>query len=210
VVVSGSEGDDLLVGGPGDDQFDGGPGIDRLQFLHPRDAYQWSRAFDGSFTVQGPEGTDKISGVERLLFGESILALDLAESQSTGQAALLLGAVLGKNLLLQKSELTRVVVELFDSGYSLEVLAGAIMRLPIWGGVLTPSDAPSDIATYLLTTVLGKLPSAEEISDAVWQMGSGPQGAFLASLALSQSNQGQVDLIGLQQTGLWLGASSSA
>lgn len=204
-VVTGSDGDDMLLGSVGDDRFDGGPGIDRFQLNYPRDAYRWHQASQGNLWIDGPEGTDQLLNVERLIFGETTLALDLSDVQSAGQAALLLGAVLGKPLMLTKSELTGVVVDLFDSGYSIQVLAGAIMRLPIWGGVLTPTNASTDIARYLLTTVLGGAPSDLAVAQAASQLEQGPEGAYLASLALSVANQGQVDLVGLQQTGLWLG-----
>ena len=95
---------------------------------------------------------------------------------------------------------------LFDEGYSMQQLAGALLRLPVWDiftGVSGPTN--KDIATYLLTVVNGAAPSTAALGAAVLEMGlesTATQGSFLAGLALSTENQTQIGLVGIQAAGL--------
>ena len=75
------------------------------------------------------------------------------------------------------------------------------MRLPIWAGTFTPTNSSTDIATYLLTRVNGRAPSAAELEAAVKSLDTDVQGAFLANIALTPANITQVDLVGLSKTG---------
>ena len=93
------------------------------------------------------------------------------------------------------------VIDLFDQGYTIQQLAGALMRLPIWAGTLTPTNSSTDIASYLLTRVNGRAPTAAELASAVRSLDSDVQGTFLANLALTEANVTQVDLVGLSKTG---------
>ena len=117
----------------------------------------------------------------------------------------MIGAVLGRAALSAKPELVGDVIDLFDQGYSLQTLAGAVMRLPIWGDLANPGHASastSQIASYLLTTVNGQAPDAATLAGAVTALNNDPQGDYLWHLAASSANQLQVGLTGLTQDGL--------
>lgn len=102
------------------------------------------------------------------------------------------------------------MIDLFDQGYSLQTLSGAVMRLPIWD-VLTGKATPTntDIATYLLTNVNGVAPDAATLANAVASLDSetsfATQGNFLWHLAESAANQTHIGLVGLAATGLAYG-----
>ena len=116
----------------------------------------------------------------------------------------MLGAVLGRNLLATKSDLTGAVIGLFDQGYSMQTLSGALMRLDIWG-TLAGGTSNSHIANYLLTTVNQTAPDATTLAAAVAALDAqtgAAQGNFLWELAASSANQTQVGLVGLAATGL--------
>jgi hypothetical protein len=74
--LEGGPGDDTLIGGAGDDRIDGGEGLD-----HARLAGQATAATievnESGATVTGADGSDLLSGVERLLFDDLAVALDL-------------------------------------------------------------------------------------------------------------------------------------
>ena len=72
--------------------------------------------------------------MERIKFSDGAIALDVGATQSGGQTALLLGAVLPGKLAFDASKqaLLGAAIDLFDQGYSLQTLSGAVMRLPIW------------------------------------------------------------------------------
>ena len=205
---------DTWTPGPGDDTIDGGAGLDMAVYAGSLDNYKLTlgvtttapstvshlhTAFDG-------DGTDSLTNVERLKFAERSLALDVGASQNAGQAALLIGAVLGKGALAVNPGLTGVVIGLLDSGFTLQALSGAVMRLPIWGDLANDGAGAANstqIATYLLSKVYGTTqPDAATLASAVASLEHDPQGDFLWHLAQSQANQIQVDLVGLAQTGL--------
>ncbi len=75
----GQGGNDRLTGGAGNDVIDGGAGLDTAVYAGTRDAYEIV-AMNGTWTVRdksGHEGTDKLTGVERLHFADLDVALDV-------------------------------------------------------------------------------------------------------------------------------------
>lgn len=76
--LDGGAGDDILRGGLGDDLLIGGAGTDTAAY--DGFAAQYAVAFIGygTYTILGPEGADRLDGVERLQFssGEAVLIKD--------------------------------------------------------------------------------------------------------------------------------------
>ena len=210
--LRGNGGNDTISGGTGNDTIDGGSGIDTASYSGSRAGFALTRTAGGFSLVDtvGLEGTDALSTVERIKFADGSIALDVAATQAAGQAQLLLGAVLGKNLLATKQPIIGAVIGLIDDGaYSLQVLAGALMRLDIWGILANGGNATAtntQIANYLLTTVNGAVPDSTTLASAVTALNTeldfASQGGFLWSLAQTSANQQQVGLVGLAITGL--------
>ena len=205
---------DSFTGGPGNDTIDGGGGNDTITYTIGRSNFSLEKTSTG-FTVTdktGTNGTDALLNVERIKFSDGAIALDVGATQSAGQTALLLGAVLPGRLVFDASKqaLLGAAIDLFDQGYSLQTLSGAVMRLPIWD-ILTGKTTPSntDIATYLLTNVNGVTPDATTLANAVTSLNAetsfASQGNFLWHLAESATNQTHVGLVGLAATGLAYG-----
>jgi hypothetical protein len=85
--LSGQGGNDRIAGGAGDDAIDGGAGVDTAVYAGRHDAYAISAAGTGAWTVQdksGAEGTDQLTGIERLHFADVDVALDV--DGTAGQA----------------------------------------------------------------------------------------------------------------------------
>lgn len=82
-------GNDLILGGAGNDSINGQDGTDTAYFIWARANYTVTRTSNG-FTVvdkAGAEGTDTLSGVERLMFGDGKgVALDVDPASLGGQA----------------------------------------------------------------------------------------------------------------------------
>lgn len=200
---------DRYIDTPGADFPDGGPGTDTFVLSAPRAGFAVSANYAAATTLikskEGSPAEDFITNFERLEFsaGQRI-ALDLGAGDPAGQAVLLIGAVLGKSILPLKEELMGTAIGLFDEGYTLAQLAGAVLRLPIWAGTLTLTNSHEDIARYLLKTVYRSEPSAAAVADGAAALAAetgAAQGTWLAALAASAANQVQVDLVGLQSTG---------
>jgi methionine-rich copper-binding protein CopC len=209
LTATGTAGNDILTGSPGNDTIDGGGGIDTVKYSSISVNFAISHNTDGSYTVKdnvGTDGTDTLTNVERLQFSDKKLALDTGVTQSAGETALLLGAVLRGTLAFEASKeaLLGSVIGLFDAGYTLKDLSGAVLRLPIWD-VLTGKATPTniDIANYLLTNVNnGQAPDQATLDAAVKALNTEPFGDWLAILAASAANQTHVNLVGLQQAGM--------
>ncbi|MBT6362284.1 MAG: DUF4114 domain-containing protein, partial [Rhodospirillaceae bacterium] len=83
--IDGGSHNDFLVGGEGDDEIVGGSGTDTAAFEGPREEYMVTENDDGTFTVtdlvDGRDGTDTVSGVEKFQFGnETVNKNDLLET----------------------------------------------------------------------------------------------------------------------------------
>lgn len=205
--------DDYLVGNDANNRFVlnggndivlGGAGVDTAVFNYARGSARISQALmAGIWNVESlaQAGSCQLTEVERFQFADVALATDLAPVDNAGRAVLLIGAVVGKDAMMSKPALMGSVISLFDAGYDMATLAGAIMRLPIWAGVLTPSNSADDIANYLFRITNGRQPSAAELSAAVGVMNNQAQGSYLAQLALSDANIQQVGLVGLATSG---------
>ncbi|MBB3122081.1 DUF4214 domain-containing protein [Pseudoduganella violacea] len=71
----GTAGPDRFAASGGGESFDGGAGLDTVSYGGARAAYTVVR--DGAtFQVRGQAGTDVLTGIERLQFGDGALALD--------------------------------------------------------------------------------------------------------------------------------------
>ena len=204
ISKTGTTGADSLAGSIGSDTIDGGAGVDTVFYGSNLNAYAISRGASSWTASSFAEGVDTLSNVERLRFADLSLALDTGSTQSAGQAAMLLGAVLPGKLALDgsKQSLMGAVIGLFDQGYSLTVLAGALLRLDIWT-ILTGNNSNTSIANYLLTNVNGAAPTPSVLNAAVSALNSEPvQGTWLAALAGSSAGQSHIGLSSLLQSGL--------
>jgi Ca2+-binding RTX toxin-like protein len=86
-ALHGGAGNDILDGGVGNDDLSGGDGFDIAVFHHARADYTLTKTATG-YTVKdnkGNDGTDQVTGVERLQFGDSVLAFDTVKG-TPGQA----------------------------------------------------------------------------------------------------------------------------
>ena len=209
-TIVGNALNNTIDGRGGNDVIDGGAGTDTALYSGARASYLLTKTSDGYRLTDstGAAGIDTLVNVERLKFSSGAIALDVGTKQSGGEAQLLLGAVLGKDLLATKKLLTGTAIDLFDQGFTMQQLSGAVMRLDIWDALANGGrfgTTNTQIANYLLTTVNKASPSATALATAVTALVTetgANQGNFLWHLAESAANQVQVGLIGLATTGL--------
>ena len=212
--ITGTPANDLLTGTGRSETIDGGAGTDTVVYSGNRSNFLLNKT-GSNFSLTNKTGapvTDVLQNMERIKFSDGGVALDVGATQSAGETAQLLGAVLPGRMVFDASKqaLLGAAIDLFDQGYSLQTLSGAVMRLPIWD-ILTGKATPSstDIATYLLTNVNGVAPDATTLADAVTALNAetsfATQGNFLWHLAESSANQTHVGLVGLAATGLAYG-----
>ncbi|MCX7175815.1 MAG: hypothetical protein NT159_18200 [Proteobacteria bacterium] len=203
-ILSGGDGNDTLTGGAGNDMLDGGAGLDTAAFGGRMADYAITRN-DGGYTVRdntGVEGTDSLTAIERLRFSDIMLALDMDASQSGGEAALLIGAVIGKTGLANKV-LVGELLNYFDAGNTLLTAATALLSAGIIdrlaGGATT--NAYVNLVYHAVTGQVATTDDTKMLA-ALIDSGGYTRADFLAAAAELPENQANVGLVGLSQTGL--------
>ena len=204
-AIDGAAGDDELVGDAGHDALIGGAGRDTAVFLHARSAYTiltgaTSMTGIGSVSGTGPaadEGTDTLSGIERLRFADRSVALDLGGN--AGIAAKVLGATFGPATVANPAFNGIALYATDTLGMNLE----ALVQLAL-GARLGPAPSHAQVFDTLFLNLFGVLPDAGLRNDFVAQMDAGvftpvSLGVLVADSELNRTN---IDFAGLTARGL--------
>ncbi len=195
----------VLRGTGGNDTLVGGSGTDTAVYGGNLKDYGISLAA-GSATVTDNranplDGSDSLSGMERLQFADQRLALDMGATQAGGKSALMMAAALGP-LFGGNLGLAGAFLGYFDSGASL--LDGATLLLSI--GLLPALAGGGDNASlvrFVYGNVNGSAPDAATLAALVAPLDnhSSTPAQWLADMAASSANQAHVGLTGLAQHG---------
>ena len=203
-LILGLGGDDHLSGGALNDTLDGGGGIDSV-------VYDLSRAdatleFGGLVTTVNStaQGRDSLIGIERLIFNDGFLALDLAGH--AGQAARLVGALFGAARLSDKALLGTELKALDDGAGFQEVVAAAMRtaQFKLLAGVTHGAVSHAQFVNLVYANLFGTAPPADALNLYVGLLANG---SFTqASLAVAACEHAQnainIDLVGLASHGL--------
>ena len=174
-------------GGAGDDEIIGGAGIDTAQY----DEAKSTVTKNGSFwTVFG----DELTGIERLEFSDTDLALDV--DGSAGLTAKTLAAVIGEAGLSNK-EYVGIGLQLFDAGQSL----AAVCELALTAVGATTNE---DVVNLLYTNLYGEAPTADVAQPFIDALNNGEysKGVLASAAAELTDDLGVIDLVGLAETGI--------
>ena len=197
-TYTGTSANDTLTGGPGKDTLDGGAGIDTATLSGNRAASTITKTATG-YTVSGAtNGTDTLTGIERLQFADKKLALDLGVGQAAGNTVKIIGAAFGAPSIQQRPDWVGTGLNLFDGGMSLLAVSDLVVS------ILGLSNTAFVNTVY--RNVVGVLPSATERDSYVELLqgsgGSMTQAELLVLAANTSVNAQTIKLVGLQQTGV--------
>lgn len=188
----GSIKNDTIIGNKSNNFIDGGDGIDTV--LYEVDAglnkigVNWVVGDKNSVV-----GTDTLTNIERVGFKSRFLALDL--DSNAGVTAKILGAVFGKELVINKSYVG-IGLHFLDSGWTYDNLAGLALDT---AGVKTNDQ----IVSLLWTNVIGTKPTTMDKAPYIALLENGMTPGALAHLAADSSlNTTNINLVGLLQTGI--------
>lgn len=197
-TLYGRAGADRLTGGGGDDILDGGDGIDLATLAGVRSAYTLQhRAGDWLLVnAAGSEGRDLLYGIERLVFADGKLALDVAGH--AGTVAKVLGATFGA-AALANAAYVGIGLGLLDGGQSYE----QVLQLALDVQLGTDADHGA-LVQLLYTNLAGVAPSAAVLASYTDMLDSGsltPAGLALLA-AEHEQNLININLVGLMDTGI--------
>ena len=191
---------DTIKGQPGTDFFDGGLGIDTVVYSGPQERYSITKS-GNRYVVSEPTGsddTDYLSNIERLQFSNGKVALDLGGN--AGQAARLIGALLGPSFIKDKA-LAGVVIGLIDQDYSIESIANLGLNTSFYL-TLAGSTKNEDFVNHVFRNVVGRPPEANEQKTYVDMLNAGTSQAALAVMAAgTEFTASQIGLTGLTSHG---------
>ena len=191
---------DTIKGQPGTDFFDGGLGIDTVVYSGPQERYSITKS-GNRYVVSEPTGsddTDYLSNIERLQFSNGKVALDLGGN--AGQAARLIGALLGPSFIKDKA-LAGVVIGLIDQDYSIENIANLGLNTSFYLA-LAGSTKNEDFVNHVFRNVVGRSPEANEQKTYVDMLYAGTSQAALAVMAAgTEFTASQIGLTGLTSHG---------
>ncbi len=193
---------DTLQGQPGTDFFDGGLGLDTVIYNGPQERYTINKS-GNRYVVSEPTGsddTDYLSNIERLQFSNGKVALDV-ESGNAGEAAKLIGALLGPTFVKDKV-LAGIVINLLDQNYSSDAIATLGIATPLFLN-MAGSSSNTDFVKQVFTNVVGRAPTPSESSTYVNMLDAGTSQSALAVMAAhTDLNAVRINLVGLIQHGL--------
>jgi hypothetical protein len=184
-----------LFGGPGNDTLNGGAGTDTAGYSARRSSYTVG---SGGTSVAGPDGNDTLSGIERIQFQDKGLAFDLALNASGGNTVRIIGAAFDAPAIQQHPDWVGIGVDFFDSGQSmLQVCTLVAQNLGMNN---------TAFVTTVYRNVVGVAPDAASRGAFVSMLqGSGgtmTQGQLLELAANSDLNTANINLVGLQVSGV--------
>jgi len=195
-ILYGNGGADSLSGGIGNDTIEGGDGIDTAQFSSTWNDYKTSLAnkvFSVTDKRSSSDGTDSLTGIERLKFTDKSIAIDL--DGNAGITAKVIGAVLGSSSV-KNPTYVGIGLSYTDKGMSYSDLGS--LALSAVGA--TTNDA---IVTTIWRNVVGTNPSAAEKAPFVKMLEDGMKAGDLVVLAADTAfNTTNINLVGLAQTGI--------
>lgn len=205
-MLAGGEGDDelvagdhgsLLVPGTGNNKLVGGDALDVVVLSEALTSASIGKSPTGGWVVQNTitNETNQLTDVERLVFKDVSLALDVAPDKAAGQTAMILGAVFGKEAI-GKLDYVGIGLSLFDQKTSFSEIVNLAMSV-------VQKNTPEDVVDLLWTNVVGSAPTDAQAQPFIDMLNSGMTPGELAELAArTELNLAQIDLVGLAETGI--------
>ena len=193
---NGNDFNNVLNGFGGNDLINGHAGIDVAQFSGFADDYVITVKNNSSIIIDGTDGTDSLTNIERLEFDDKKLAFDL--SGNAGKVAKLIGAVFGvEELSIQLN--TGTFLSLLDNGLSYSDVMNLALTLK-----LGTDFSNEDEVRLLYENLLNVEPSDNEVDFWTNTIDSGEYTQTTLALMAADTilNQQNVDLTGLAKTGL--------
>jgi Ca2+-binding RTX toxin-like protein len=193
--ITGTGANNILRGGLGDDSLVGGAGIDMAIFNGNKSSYTIVNNA-GALSVQGSDGNDSLTTIERLQFTDMKLAFDL--DANAGFVAKLLGALAGSASIANK-QFVGIGLNALDSGASQE----ALMQLAL-DAVLGPNYSNASVVDLLFTNLAGALPSPSDRAAFVGLIDNGTYSPVTLSITAAENelNTSNIGLVGLASVGL--------
>ncbi|MES2151370.1 MAG: DUF4214 domain-containing protein [Pseudomonadota bacterium] len=196
-LIDAGSGNDSIRGSLGNDTIDGGAGFDLMLYAGLRADYLFKAAGGATGVLKaGADGSDLLRNVERVLFDDGAVALDLAGA--AGQAYRVYQAAFDRKP--DAGGLGFWIAQM-DRGTSLADVAAGFMQSAEFTALYGAAPSASDFVTRLYSNVLHRAPEQGGFDFWVKAVAGGfSRAEVLAQFAESTENQAQ--LIGVIANGI--------
>jgi hypothetical protein len=197
--LQGYGGDDTLLGQGGDDFLDGGPGVDRALFAGRRSNYD-VRSYGDRYLLTdltGGDGRDLAFNVERLLFQDGSVAVDV--DGAGGKASRIYQAAFNR-----EPDLVGLGFWIYqlDHGLSLEAIAGGFINSDEFRGIYGSAPSNYDVVYRFYLNVLHREPDASGLEFWVHVLDAGLATRAQVLIGFSESPENYLQLIGSMTNGI--------
>jgi Ca2+-binding RTX toxin-like protein len=196
-TIQGGAGNDFLDGAAGNDILDGGTGLDSAFYASNRSSFTITRGAS-SFTVAdrtGVEGTDTVTNVERLIFQDLGVALDVDANGTGGKAYRLYQAAFNRT---PDASGVGYWINVMDKGSSLDTVAQGFIASQEYKDAYGTGLSSHDLVTKYYQNILHRAPEQAGLDFWAGALDKGVSNAsVLASISQSQENiDGTATVIG--------------
>ncbi|VXC50435.1 DUF4214 domain-containing protein [Massilia sp. 9I] len=186
--LMGFAGNDRIRGGAGDDWISGGSGRDIALYAGARAGFSIARTADG-FTVidgSGLEGRDSLTGVERLVFADTHVALDVGAGETGGRAYRLYEAAFNRT---PDAAGVGFWIGLLDRGVAFTTVAQGFLDSREYHEAYGSAMTHRELVTRYYTNILDRAPEQAGLDFWVGRLDAGASRAdVLAGISESAEN----------------------
>ena len=208
--INGSSGNDGLIGYAGndniqakggDDAIVGEAGLDSAFYAGTRANYTITGTVTRATVADktGADGTDTLGSVERLVFQDSVVALDVGAGGHAGEAFRLFQAAFNRQ---PSATETGYWISVVDKGASLETIAQGFVNSNEYASTYGSAKTGRDIVTKYYENILHRAPEQAGLDFWAGALDKGAsQASVLAAISESQENiDGTAAVIGSGMT----------
>lgn len=196
-VLRGEAGNDTLNGGAGNDALDGGTGLDAAVFAAKRDAYTIAKTASGYAVSSGFEGADTLANIERLVFADRTVALDI--DGNAGQAYRVYQAAFNR---APDNAGLKYWIGQMDIGLSLLNVAAGFVGSDEFKGLYGADPTNAQFVSKLYDNVLHRAPDAAGHAYWTGMLDANRISKADALAQFAESPENQVGVIGVIQNGI--------
>lgn len=198
--ITGNGAANVITGGGGNDQINGGGGIDTAVFQGARSGYTVTLSSASAIVSSrsGAEGSDTLNSIERIIFSDSSVAIDL--SGTSGMAYRIYKAAFNRDPMNGDKSGLGYWIGQMDRGMNLQEVSARFIDSNEFRSLYGSNPSNADFLTKVYQNVLGRQPEAEGYNWWLNQLNTNPEktkSKVLSDFAESPENQtGVLSLIG--------------
>lgn len=192
-TLFGGDGNDMFSGGSGNDAIDGGAGMDWANYHGAMASYTLTPGADGLGVAdrRGDDGSDTLTGVERIRFADSAFALDIYGAG--GQSYRVYHAAFDRTPDLAGLGFW---ISVMDGGASVAQVAQAFVQSAEFSAMYGASASNAELVERIYRHVLERAPDAGGAAFWTEALDSGRASTGEVLATFSESAENQAALIG--------------